>query len=261
MKTLIILHGWQSSKEKWQRVKEEIESADIKVAVPDIPGFKPATKLSKPWTLNDYLNWLKALTDNSSLIDIREEFSDIFLLGHSFGGRLAIKFAATYPEKLRGLILVSAAGVKREKNIFNLTFLAVAKFVQSVLKLLGFKKFEPFLRKMFYSYILRKTDYLKLSGHLRETMKNVLAEDITPLLEKISLPTLIVWGKKDKITPLKDAYLMKQKIQNSQLEILEKIGHSPHLENHQLLCQKVKSFLNTGLRSPTFCGRRKCGAD
>lgn len=74
-------------------------------------------------------------------------------------------------------------------------------------------------------------------------MKSVLEEDLTPLLEKISCPTLIIWGKKDKITPLKDGYLMKEKIKNSRLEILEKISHTPHLENPQALVQKIQSFL------------------
>jgi len=113
MKTLIILHGWQSSKEKWQKVKENIES--------DLPGFKPETQLKEPWSLDDYVDWLKDFSQT------KEKF---FLMGHSFGGRVAIKFALRYPEKLYGLILVSAAGIKKKNSpiskiipFFSSTFL------------------------------------------------------------------------------------------------------------------------------------------
>lgn len=59
MKTLIILHGWQSSKEKWQKVEENIESDEIEVIIPDLPGFKPETELKKAWNLDNYVEWLK----------------------------------------------------------------------------------------------------------------------------------------------------------------------------------------------------------
>ena len=54
---IVILHGWQSAKEKWQKVKEATEEQGLRVIVPDIPGFKPETSLKNPWTLNDYLLW------------------------------------------------------------------------------------------------------------------------------------------------------------------------------------------------------------
>jgi pimeloyl-ACP methyl ester carboxylesterase len=231
MKTLIILHGWQSSKEKWQRVKENIESDEIEVIVPDLPGFKPETELKEPWNLDNYVEWLKDFSQD------REKF---FLLGHSFGGRVAIKFATRYPEKLYGLILVSAAGIKREKSqIFSTSI----NFFNTILELPFLRKFKPFLRKLFYRYILRKTDYLEAQGALKETFKNVVEEDLTPFLKEIKIPALILWGEKDKITPLSDAYLMKKEIKFSQLEILPDIGHTPHLENPELLAQKIKEFL------------------
>ena len=235
MKTLIILHGWQSSKEKWQKVKENIESDEIEVIVPDLPGFKPETELKKPWTLDNYVGWLK---------DFSQDKEKFFLLGHSFGGRVAIKFASRYPEKLYGVILVSAAGIKKPPSFFQ-------RFLKSGARLVKKLKIEEtpqtkglweIFKKIFYRYILRKTDYLEASGFLKDTIKNILEEDLTPLLKEIKVPTLILWGEKDKITPLSDAYLIKKEIKLSQLEILPGIGHTPHLENPELLAQKIKKF-------------------
>lgn len=225
MKTLIILHGWQSSKERWQKVKENIESEEIEVIVPDLPGFKSETQLKEPWNLDNYVQWLK---------DFSQEREKFFLLGYSFGGRVAIKFAVSYPEKLYGLILISAAGIKKEPRISK-----IIPFFKKFSFLPGYQ----FLRKFFYRYLLRKTDYLLAQGALKETFKNILTEDLTPLLKEIKVPVLILWGEKDKITPLKDAKLMKNQIKFSQLEILPEIGHTLHLENPELLAQKVKEFL------------------
>ena len=235
MRILVILHGWQSSKEKWQQVKRYVEDENIKVIVPDLPGFKPETTLSKAWNLNDYVEWVK---------DYPEVAEGFFLLGHSFGGRISIKFAEKYPDKLKGLILVSAAGIKRDS--FSKKFLGLGAKVAKDLKIEEMqiiKDFWKLFRKIFYRYILRKTDYLQTSGYLKETIKNVLNEDLTPLLDKISIPTLILWGEKDKITPLKDAYLMKKRIKNSKLKILEKIGHNVYLESPKLLAQEIKEFI------------------
>ena len=226
MKTLIILHGWQSSKEKWQKVKENIEDEGIEVVIPDLPGFKPETELPKPWSLDDYVEWLNNFSQG------REKF---FLLGHSFGGRIAIKFASKYPQKLYGLILVSAAGIKKEKP-------AISK-IAPILRNFSFLPGYNFFRRFFYCYILRKTDYLETSGALKETIKNILEEDLIPFLKEIRVPVLIIWGEKDKITPLSDAYLMRKEIKFSQLEILNGIGHTPHLENPELLAEKIKEFI------------------
>lgn len=234
MKTLIILHGWESAKEKWQKVKENLEEQGIKIVVPDIPGFKPETKLFKSWYLNDYVEWLKRFIQEKKKA-CPELVEGFFLLGHSFGGRVAIKFTTKYPEKILGLILVGAAGIKKKRLFISKT--------ASLFKKFAFLPGYQFFRKIFYKYILRKTDYLKASGFLKDTIKNVLNEDLTPYLVQIENKTLILWGSKDRITPLSDAKLMAKKIKNSNLEILEKIGHTPHLENPELLAQKVKEFL------------------
>ncbi len=241
MDTLIILHGWQSSKEKWQKTKELLENQSLKVVVPDLPGFKLENQLDKPWNLNDYVEWLNNILESSNNFP-----KSLFLLGHSFGGRIAIKFAAKYPEKLKGLILVSAAGIKKEKTFRDKVLLKTIKLARK----LGVqeqasqtKGLWQITRKIFYRYVLRQTDYFKANPVQKEIMKNALEEDLKPLLGNITTPTLIVWGAKDKMTLPKDAYLMKEKIKNSHLEIMDDIGHTPHLECPEILAQKIKKFI------------------
>ncbi len=217
-------------------MKENIEREGIKVIIPDLPGFKPGTEIEKPWNLDDYVEWFKNFSQKE------EKF---FLLGHSFGGRMAIKFAKAYPQKLYGLILVSAAGIEKKPAYFVKILGWGAKMIKTLKidEMPETRGLWRIFKKLFYRYILRKTDYLEASGFLKETIKNILGEDLTPLLSRIIIPTLIIWGEKDKITSLADAALMKKEIKFSQLEILDDIGHTPYLENPELLAQKIKEFL------------------
>ncbi len=235
METLYILHGWQSSKEKWQKVADFLKGENLNVKVLDIPGFKPKTRLKKEWNLDNFVDWFSKQT---------KEEKDFYLLGHSFGGRIAIKFASQNPERLKGLILVSAAGIKRVQ--FYKKFLSSASFLARKAKIPEapvVSNVWRFGRKVFYRLFLRRRDYIKAEGFLKETIKNILSEDLTEFLPIIKTKTLIIWGKKDKFIPLKDGKLMEGKIKNSRLDILDGVGHIPHIKAPNILAQKIKEFI------------------
>ena len=233
--TIIILHGWGSSKEKWQAVKENLEKQGLKIIVPDLPGFKKETELKNPWDLDDYIRWFE------KFLSCHRDDHRFFLLGHSFGGRMAIKYAAKHPEKLKGLILVSAAGIIPKKSFLPSFISKMAKVGNKF----SFLPFYSFFRKVFYKFILRRIDYIKSEEipNLKETFKKIISQDLTDYFSKIKTFTLIIWGEKDKITPLSDAYLMNKKIPNSKLEILKNIGHSPYREAPKILAEKILNFI------------------
>ncbi|OQX00667.1 hypothetical protein BWK69_00980 [Candidatus Parcubacteria bacterium A4] len=230
MTNLIILHGWQSSKEKWGKVKDLLEKEGMRVIIPDLPGFKKETELSKAWNLDDYVEWFNIFS---------KEYPPFFLLGHSFGGRMAIKFSEKYPNTISGLILVSAGGAEQRKNFKK----SVLFFLASIFKHLSFLPGYSFLRKLFYKFIVRKTDYLAVKGFLKETFKNVIKEDLKPLLGKIKTETLIVWGDKDNYLSVQNGFLMKEKISNSELKIFQKMGHNLHTEIPEKLTEIIIKFI------------------
>jgi len=80
-------------------------------------------------------------------------------------------------------------------------------------------------------------------GVMRDTYLRVIKEDLSGVLSSLTVPTLLIWGEKDKITPLKDAYLMKEKIPGAKLEVLANVKHSPRKENPQALVEKILKFL------------------
>lgn len=234
-KPLLILHGWGASSNSWIKVQELLAPQGYKVIVPDFPGFGKSKTPSKPWGVGDYSNFVLNLAKKFGL-------QNFFLLGHSFGGRIATKFAVSYPNRITRLILCDSAGIKqkwglKEKFAFQLAKLGNAIFTPKLLR-----RFKDRARNLFYIF-LRHKDYAKADGSMKETIKKIFEEDLLPDLSQIKIPALIIWGKNDKLVPVKHAYIFKEKIKNSKLEILPKIGHSPHLEIPEKLTEIIVQFL------------------
>lgn len=236
--SILILHGWGSCAKNWNQIKELLEKQGYKVFIPDLPGFGLAPEPPKPWSVDDYVEYVKNYSE-------KEGVSQFFLLGHSFGGRIAIKFAVKYPEKISKLVLIDTAGVAREKNL-NLRqkiLIKLGKFRYFIKSLPILKIFYPIFRKIAYILAGTKDYYLIKSQVMKETFKKIISEDLTPYLSEITSQTLIVWGEKDKLVPLKNGYLIKEKITRSQLEIIPEVGHSPHLEATEKLVNIIVKFL------------------
>jgi len=210
-----------------------LEQKGVEVIIPDLPGFKKETKLNRSWDLGDYLKWFEEFSSDEG---------EFFLMGHSFGARISLRFAAVHPERLKGLILCDAAGIKPESNIKIKTFLFLSKTGNNLFDLKPFIPLKRIARDAFHLF-LRGSDYVKADPLMRETMKKVLHEDLLPLVPRIKVKTLIIWGKEDKIVPLKYANIFKQEIKNAELQILPGVGHSPHLQVPQKLSEIVFQFL------------------
>lgn len=229
MKTILILHGWGSCAKNWNFVKKLLEEQGYKVFIPDLPGFGENPPPPQIWSIDDYAEWVRNYCE-------QYELSRFFLLGHSFGGSIAVKFSIKEPEKIEKLFLVGCAGI-RKKSLKREIIKKTANF---------FKKFDflplfNLLRKVFYKLI--KSDYLQTQGVIREIYLKILKQDISKDFSKISVPTVLIWGKKDNLTPLKDAHYIKGQISGAKLEILPGIYHNPHRENPKALICIILNYL------------------
>ncbi len=233
---LLILHGWGlGSSNSWLKIQKILSAQRFKVIVPDFPGFGKSQKPSIPWTVSDYVDWLKELIDYLKL-------EKLFIIAHSFGARVAIKYIAEDGEKVEKLVLCSPAGVKPTKTLeANLTFW-ISRIGNIIFDIRCLRKFKETIKRIFYLFLYKK-DYVKAEGVMKETIKKILAEDLTPYLSEIEVSTLLVWGKRDKIVPLKYADIFNKRIKNSKLIIIPKVGHSPHLENPEKLLEIIIPFL------------------
>jgi len=227
---ILILRGWGSDYKNWQEEIELLENQGYEIYSPDLPGFGENFPPPKPWSIDEYVNWVKEFCEKQNL-------SQFFLLGHSFGGAVAIKFLSKYSQKVKKLILVDSSGIRRK------TFKKeILKKISGFVKKVSYRPLFNPIRKIFYKFFFR-SDYFYTEGVMKDTYLNIINEDLSSYLSCISLPTLIIWGENDRLTPVKDAYLMKEKIAGSSLEIIPEIGHNPHREAPEKLVAAITGFI------------------
>lgn len=212
-----------------------MEKEGISIFVPDLPGFGENPMPKESWSVDDYVEWVRNFADKNIV-------GTFFILGHSFGGRVAIKFAVRYPEKLDGLILAGVPALKTKANPKEFTAKVLAKLSRKFF-FLPLLPWYPLLRRLFYKYILRKTDYLYLGGVMKETFIKVIEEDLSIYLPQIRTKTLILWGDKDDFVPFSIAHLIKEKILNSELTVFPNVKHGPHREIPEELAKTILKWL------------------
>jgi len=215
---ILFLHGWQGSSNSWISNIEELCNYFDCLAL-DLPGFGESPKPNKIWDIYDYA---KFLVDFISAMNLPQ----FTLVGKSFGGRIAIVFSTSWPERLKSLVLVSAAGTEK-RSTQSLLKILLAKVGKFATKLMPFIKPEP-LRQKYYK-VMSIPD--EKDSYKREVKKRVTNQKLSSLLTKIKIPTLIVWGSDDKILPIGIARRMLGMINNARLVIVEKAGHDAH-ETH-----------------------------
>jgi pimeloyl-ACP methyl ester carboxylesterase len=233
--TILILHGWGGCSDSWDAVQRILTKNGYRVIAPDFPGFGKSVTPPSAWGIKDYADFVLKFIKETRL-------DNFFLLGHSFGGRISVRIAADHPEKIKGLILCDAAGIKPKMGPKTFLIYWLAKAGNAIFTPKHLARFKDGARSFFYSF-LRNKDYVRAKGTMKETIVRVLEEDLLPELPKIKTSTLIVWGQIDKMVPLKYGRIFNKKIANSELVIIPKIGHSPHIEVPEKLSEIILAFL------------------
>ncbi|OGM76800.1 hypothetical protein A2210_00650 [Candidatus Woesebacteria bacterium RIFOXYA1_FULL_40_18] len=212
MKKIVILHGWTYSLDKWEKFKDLLQNEGFQTIFLKIPGL--TAKSGEVWNLDKYSNWLGS--------QLSKEKDKVVLLGHSNGGRIASYFSAKFPDKIEKLILIDTAGVYHKELL-----LEIKRFLFGSVAKLGKKFTNSQVLKKFLYKLVREKDYQEASPNMRKTMLNLIKTDLTAEFKKISVPTLIIWGQDDRITPLSDGQLINKLIKNSKLKTIEGARHAP----------------------------------
>ena len=136
------------------------------------------------------------------------------------------------------MILVDSAGIKK-----RLSFLSRIKIKIYKLKKWWYKLTKNVVK---FNNLINNSgsyDYKMASPVMKQTLVKVINEDLKPYLKKIEVETLIIWGRDDKETPIKDALIMNKLIKNSGLVTLENTGHFPYLENKHTFNIIISNYL------------------
>lgn len=229
-KTLVFLHGWRSQSTLWFEGVQEITQAYTCYFI-DAPGFGKSPASSTQLTLGDYAQIMATCIQKLAI-------KHIVLVGHSFGGRIAVKLSTNHPNWLEGMVLVNSAGVYKdtvEKKVKKTVAKVVKPLFQSA-------KMQPLRAKIYQS--MGAEDYVA-TPNLQQTYLNIVTEDLTPVFPSVTVPVHLIWGDKDEETPISIARTMQKSMQHADLEILKGAGHFSFLDKPQEFEHSVMGFVQT----------------
>lgn len=228
---IIILPGWGSSINVMKKMFDHL-SENNRVIILDLPGFGETDALKNSWSLNDYVLFVIEFMNKLNI-------KTPIIIGHSFGGRIAIKLASEYHDlKIDRVILIDSAGIKKViKSSLKSNILKISKKT--------FSKVAPKLVEKAKNKI-GSADYRNASPIMKATLVNVVNEDLTANLSEIKASTLLIWGENDLETPISNAEIMRAHIPDAGIVLVPNAGHFSFLDNPNLVHAAINSFISNG---------------
>ncbi len=239
---VVLLHGWGCDGNIFSFLQKEILEQSTVLSL-DFPGHGQSAEPPEPWGVPEYAAQVKLLLDSLNITKIN-------VVAHSFGGRVAIELASTYPDLIDKQVITGGAGLRKQPTEEQKKRQAKFKRMNGLLEkckklpLLGklAEQLQTNLRNKYGS-----ADYIKLNENMRKTFVKVINYDQAHLLEKINASTLLIWGSNDTETPLWMGQEMEKRIPDAALITFDGRGHFAFAEEWQRFVVITKQFFFGGV--------------
>ena len=241
--TLVLVHGFGGNKDTWNWVVPPWNDK-YHIIVIDMPGHGDSvSKKTLSYTMTDQAERLHTFLEAKNI-------KQFYLFGHSMGGAIAVRYALNHRENVNALILIDSMGMVQtksdgvklvEKSDKNPLYDVCTK--ERLETLLNYSMYKP----PYIPDIVK--DALLQQKCARRDLEKVIYEDmyndvnVSAVVKNISMPTLILWGEKDRMTHLDDAAFFHETIKGSKLVILKEVGHVPILEAPEQTADEVDRFI------------------
>ena len=245
---ILLLHGTSASLHTWEGWVAELAKQRRVISL-DLPGFG----LTGPFADGDYrvehyTGFLLGLLDQLQV-------SRVVLVGNSFGGQLAWRFALAHPERSARLVLVDAAGYPRNAESVPIGFrlAGIPALAPLMSRLLPRSMIESSVRNVYGDpdrvddELVERYYQLTLRAGNRQALRQRFAQapsgELHERIGELELPTLIIWGGRDRLIPANNAERFAADIEGSQLVLFEDLGHVPQEEEPQRTVAVLTRFL------------------
>ena len=218
---LLLLHGWGCDRNIWKATAEVLRHHFMVVAV-DFAGFGKSQEPREVWGVEEYTRSIEALVKELGVVRP-------IVVGHSFGGKVALLYASKY--EVEKLILFGSPCIRIEEPL-PLT----VRILKKLKKLPGLNEFGEFMKQYIGS-----RDYKAATPIMRQTLVEVVNEDLSKFAREIEEPTLLIWGENDTEAPLNEAKEL-EKIMNDAALIVLPGTHYAYLENLPQVVNILNSF-------------------
>lgn len=235
---LIIIHGGVNGSEGWMDSASEL-SKNYTVYLPDMPGFGLSQPLVGDYHLPDLVEFVGNFADTLGLTSFR-------LVGHSLGGAVALNYVIRFPGKVKKLVLVSSMCLGRE-IAWWIKLLSHPAFAKSIMTMaIGMLKGLKWIADKLFPGFKLLLPFSQTSMSIGAAMTTFKGQAMVLIdhLSGIMAPTLIIWGAKDPIVPVAQAYAAAQLIPCCEVRVFEGCGHSVHSQEAQEFSRLVTSFLD-----------------
>lgn len=221
-KDILLLHGWGQNIEMMKPIGDNF-CDKFRITILDLPGFGESEEPNTPWTIGNYEDFLESFVKEVKL-------KKPIVIGHSFGGRLAIRYSSINP--VEKVVLFGSPCIREDEELS----LSV-KFLKKVKQLPGMDKIGEYMKQYIGS-----RDYKAASPVMRQTLVEVVNEDLSKYAKEIEEPTLLIWGENDTEAPLEDAKKLESIMIDAALIVLPGT-HYAYLENLPQVVNILNSFL------------------
>lgn len=231
---LILMHGWGCNSSTVASIARTASQTHTVYSL-DLPGFGKTPEPPKAWNVEEYTALVERMAEKLGL-------DRPVLVGHSFGGRIAILFASRRP--VDKLILVDAAGVKPRRGLRYYSKVYAFKLSLCIMEITMGKeaaahKIEEGRRRN------GSADYASASPKMRAVLSKVVNHDLRRAMPSVKAPTLLIWGENDTATPMRDARIMERLIPEAALVSFPGCGHYSFLDNPRQFAAVLSSFLKS----------------
>lgn len=231
---VLLLHGWASSFDVYNGVIAALGDRCRLVAL-NFPGCGQSETMRSPWNIDDYcdlvLEFIKAIGLEAPI-----------LIGHSHGGRVALRLTSTGRLSPPKMVLIDSAGIIPKKSVKQKLRAKNFKAIKRLLTLPGLKNHTAGLLERARAHY-GSADYNAAPPVLRNTMVSLVNTDLRDDLHNISCPTLLIWGENDTATPLSSAEIIKERIPDAGLCVIKGTGHFSFCEKPYEAIAILRSFI------------------
>ncbi len=221
-KPIVLLHGWGQNIEMMKMIGDRFSKTN-RIVIIDLPGFGLSQEPKEIIGVLGYAKIVKKILDK---LNIRKPI----LIGHSFGGRVSVKYASLYDTEK--VILLSPALRGHDKKGIKTKILKGLKKVPCVNKLEGWAKNH-----------IGSRDYKAASPVMKQVLVETVNEDLSLDAKKIKVPTILIYGTDDSEVPYEDIKEYEKLINDCGLIIYDGLSHYAYLENLEQTIRIIKNFI------------------